>query len=65
MSPSANRPSSRSLAQDNLRAGLFASSVGLVVVAIFLIGYYYLAGIVATVRRADERGADPGLDGRL
>jgi SecD/SecF fusion protein len=32
---------------DNLRAGLIACGFGLVVVAIFLIGYYYLAGVVA------------------
>ena len=33
----------------NLRAGLVATALGLVVVAVFLIGYYHLAGIVATV----------------
>ncbi len=34
---------------DNLRAGLLACAFGLVVVGIFLIGYYYLAGVVAFV----------------
>ena len=36
------------LGADNLRRGLFACGFGLVIVAIFLISYYYLAGVVAT-----------------
>ena len=36
------------LGRDNLRRGLIACVFGLVVVAVFLIGYYYLAGVVAT-----------------
>jgi SecD/SecF fusion protein len=35
------------LGADNLRKGLIACAVGLVVVGIFLIGYYYIAGVVA------------------
>jgi SecD/SecF fusion protein len=37
------------LGQDNLRKGLYACGFGLVIVGIFLVGYYYLAGLVATV----------------
>lgn len=33
---------------DNLKHGLIACGLGLVVVAVFLVGYYYVAGIVAT-----------------
>ena len=36
------------IGKDNLLRGLFACIFGLVIVAIFLISYYYLAGIVAT-----------------
>jgi SecD/SecF fusion protein len=36
------------LGADNLRRGLYACAFGLVVVAVFLIFYYYVAGIVAT-----------------
>jgi SecD/SecF fusion protein len=36
------------LGQDNLRKGLYACGFGLVIVAIFLVSYYYVAGIVAT-----------------
>jgi SecD/SecF fusion protein len=36
------------LGADNLRHGLIACAFGLVVVAVFLIGYYRLAGVVAT-----------------
>ena len=36
------------LGRDNLMRGLVACAFGLVVVAVFLIGYYYLAGVVAT-----------------
>ena len=42
---------------------LVACIFGLVVVAVFLIGYYYLAGVVAYDRGAAEHGADPGRDG--
>ncbi|MEA2735473.1 MAG: SecD/SecF fusion protein [Humisphaera sp.] len=34
---------------DNLKAGLIACGFGLFVVAVFLIGYYYLAGVVAFI----------------
>ena len=37
------------LGRDNLNRGLAACLFGLVVVAVFLISYYYLAGVVATV----------------
>lgn len=37
------------LGEDNLRSGLIACALGLVIVAIFLIGYYYLAGLVAFI----------------
>jgi SecD/SecF fusion protein len=37
------------LGRDNLVRGLIACAFGLVVVAVFLIGYYYLAGVVATI----------------
>ena len=37
------------LGEDNLLRGLEACGLGLVVVAAFLIAYYYLAGVVATV----------------
>ena len=37
------------LGQDNLRLGLYTCAFGLVVVAVFLIGYYYISGIVATI----------------
>jgi SecD/SecF fusion protein len=37
------------LGQDNLRKGLYACGFGLVIVAVFLCSYYYLAGLVATV----------------
>src|SRR5438552_1856107 len=36
------------LGADNLRYGLIACGVGLIIVMIFLIGYYYVAGVVAT-----------------
>lgn len=35
------------LGSDNLKAGLAACGLGLVIVAVFLISYYYLAGVVA------------------
>ena len=37
------------LGQDNLRLGLLTCAFGLVIVAIFLIGYYYSSGVVAMV----------------
>ncbi|HEX8342546.1 MAG TPA: protein translocase subunit SecD [Tepidisphaeraceae bacterium] len=37
------------LGKDNLRAGLVSCAAGLVVVAVFMIGYYYLSGVVAFV----------------
>ena len=37
------------LGEDNLRAGLTASILGLLVVAIFLVIYYHLSGVVAVV----------------
>jgi SecD/SecF fusion protein len=36
------------LGEDNLKHGLIACGLGLVVVAVFLTSYYYLAGMVAT-----------------
>jgi SecD/SecF fusion protein len=35
------------LGADNLRHGLYSCYIGLLVVGVFLIGYYYLAGLVA------------------
>lgn len=37
------------LGEDNLRAGFIACILGLVVVAIFMIGYYYIKGAVAMI----------------
>ena len=37
------------LGEDNLRNGLFSCIFGLVVIGVFLIGYYHLAGVVAFV----------------
>ena len=45
--PISERTVGPQLGEDNLRAGLLACGLGLVVVAVFLIGYYYLAGVVA------------------
>ncbi|MGH7214025.1 MAG: protein translocase subunit SecD [Tepidisphaeraceae bacterium] len=45
--PISERTVGPQLGEDNLRAGLIACAFGLVVVAVFLIGYYYLAGMVA------------------
>jgi SecD/SecF fusion protein len=47
--PISERTVGPQLGEDNLRRGLAASAFGLVVVAVFLIGYYYLAGVVATI----------------
>jgi SecD/SecF fusion protein len=46
--PISERTVGPQLGSDNLRAGMFACAFGLVVVAVFLIGYYYIAGVVAT-----------------
>jgi SecD/SecF fusion protein len=46
--PISERTVGPQLGSDNLKAGLFACMFGLVVVVVFLIGYYYLAGVVAT-----------------
>ncbi len=46
--PISERQVGSQLGEDNLRHGLIACGLGLVVVAVFLIGYYYVAGIVAT-----------------
>ncbi|HEX8523302.1 MAG TPA: protein translocase subunit SecD [Tepidisphaeraceae bacterium] len=37
------------LGADNLRRGLLSCVIGLAVVAVFLVGYYYLSGVVAFV----------------
>lgn len=47
--PISERIVSPTLGADNLSAGFTACMVGLVVVAIFLLGYYYLSGGVAMV----------------
>src|SRR5205085_8284761 len=45
--PLSERTVGPQLGQDNLRAGLIACGLGIVVVGVFLISYYYLAGVVA------------------
>ncbi|MDQ3439760.1 MAG: protein translocase subunit SecD, partial [Planctomycetota bacterium] len=47
--PISERTVGPQLGADNLRRGLAACAFGLVVVAVFMTGYYYLAGIVATI----------------
>lgn len=47
--PISERTVGPQLGADNLRAGFLACGFGLVAVAIFLIGYYYLAGVVAYI----------------
>jgi SecD/SecF fusion protein len=47
--PISERTVGPQLGADNLRAGFAACIVGMIVVAIFLIGYYYLAGLVAYI----------------
>ena len=47
--PISERTVGPQLGRDNLMRGLIACIFGLVVVAVFLIGYYYLAGVVATI----------------
>jgi SecD/SecF fusion protein len=46
--PISERTVGPQLGEDNLRAGLMACGFGLGIVAVFLISYYYLAGVVAT-----------------
>jgi SecD/SecF fusion protein len=46
--PISERTVGSTIGEDNLRHGLVACGLGLVVVAVFLIGYYYVAGVVAT-----------------
>jgi SecD/SecF fusion protein len=45
--PISERTVGPQLGRDNLQAGLVASIAGLVIVGVFLIGYYYLSGVVA------------------
>ncbi|HYO07944.1 MAG TPA: protein translocase subunit SecD [Tepidisphaeraceae bacterium] len=47
--PISERTVGPQIGKDNLRAGLIACAFGLVVVGVFLIGYYYLSGVVAFV----------------
>src|SRR5665213_1759053 len=46
--PISERTVGPQLGQDYLNSGLIARALGLVVVAVLLIGYYFLAGVVAT-----------------
>jgi SecD/SecF fusion protein len=46
--PISERTIGPQLGEDNLRAGFVAGVIGLIVVAIFMIGYYYTLGVVAT-----------------
>ena len=46
--PISERTVGPQLGADNLKRGLIACAAGVVVVVIFLVGYYYLAGVVAT-----------------
>jgi len=45
--PISERTVGPQLGEDNLRAGLMSCGLGLLIVAVFLISYYYRAGIVA------------------
>ena len=47
--PISERTVGPQLGADNLKRGLYSCLFGLVVVAFFLVGYYYLSGVVATV----------------
>jgi SecD/SecF fusion protein len=47
--PISERTIGPSLGADNLRAGFNACIAGIVVVAVFMIGYYYLSGLVAVI----------------
>jgi SecD/SecF fusion protein len=46
--PISERTVGPQLGVDNLKAGLLACGLGLAIVAVFLVSYYYLAGLVAT-----------------
>ncbi len=46
--PISERTVGPQLGEDNLKAGLLACGFGLAIVAVFLISYYYVAGVVAT-----------------
>lgn len=46
--PISERTIGPQLGEDNLRAGFLACIAGLIIVAIFLISYYYLSGLIAT-----------------
>ncbi len=47
--PIAERTVGPQLGEDNLRAGLIACAFGILIVAGFMISYYYLSGVVATI----------------
>lgn len=47
--PISERTVGPQLGEDNLRAGFIACIFGVAVVAVFLIGYYYLSGVVAMI----------------
>ena len=47
--PISERTVGPQLGADNLRRGLLACALGVVVVVVFLVSYYYLAGIVASI----------------
>lgn len=47
--PTSERTVSPQLGTGNLYKGLVASGIGIIVVGVFLIGYYYLAGVVAFI----------------
>jgi len=47
--PISEQTISPQLGRDNLFRGLASCGIGLVVVSVFLVGYYYLAGVVATI----------------
>jgi SecD/SecF fusion protein len=46
--PISERTVGSTIGADNLRYGLISCGLGLVVVVVFLVGYYYLAGVVAS-----------------
>ena len=47
--PISERTVGPTLGADNLRAGLHSALVSVVAVAVFMIGYYYYAGLIATI----------------
>ncbi len=47
--PISERTVGPQLGKDNLRAGFVACIAGLIIVAVFLIGYYFISGVVAMV----------------